>query len=63
MPPCHKDCPKRSTVCHDRKVCPDWGVYQDELKAFNEMRRRRKDAETDYQVVLHTSVRVRKKEE
>lgn len=30
--PCTKDCPRRTAYCHNREVCPDWGMYEDAYK-------------------------------
>ena len=46
-PPCTPDCPRRSWVCHNREVCPDWGTYQDELAAWNAMIYAAKQEEDD----------------
>lgn len=27
--PCTQDCPNRKAGCHDRRVCPAWGEYED----------------------------------
>lgn len=31
--PCTKNCPKRTPYCHNRKVCKDWGDYEDAYQA------------------------------
>lgn len=38
QPPCSRDCPRRSLVCHDPDICPEWGKYQDDLAAFHRAR-------------------------
>ena len=48
LPPCDPKCPRRSMVCHDRAVCPDWGPYQDALAAWHKMILDAKRPEYDY---------------
>ena len=51
LPPCTPDCPKRSWVCHDRKVCPDWGKYQDEMAAWKQMLQAARREQEDFDAV------------
>lgn len=34
--PCKKDCPRRRAGCHNRKICPEWGEYEDAYQAYYE---------------------------
>lgn len=61
MPPCGRYCPKRSQVCHDREVCPEWGIYEDELAAWHKMLRDARRAESDYNGTRIVAAEERKK--
>ena len=59
-PPCTRECPRRSMVCHDREICPDWGRYQDELSAWKLMVYSAKQKEDDLLVARRTEQARRK---
>lgn len=46
--PCTKDCPRRTPYCHDRKVCTDWGKYEDAYKAERAMVAAAAQAQRDF---------------
>ncbi|MBQ7778366.1 MAG: hypothetical protein IJ396_05605 [Oscillibacter sp.] len=51
LPPCDPKCPRRSWICHDRKICPEWGKYQDEMAAWRQMLQAAKREQDDFGAV------------
>ena len=54
MPPCTRDCPRRSMVCHDKEICPEWGDYQTALAAWHAAIQGAKKKEDDLRVARRT---------
>lgn len=50
-PPCGSGCPRRSTACHDSKICPAWGEYQTALAEYKAILAAGRRAEDDYEKV------------
>lgn len=50
-PPCGAGCPRRSTVCHDPKICPAWGAYQTALAEYKAILAAGRRAVDDYEKV------------
>ena len=49
VPPCGEACPRRSTICHDQKICPALGEYQTSLAKYKAILAIGRRAEDDYE--------------
>lgn len=58
-PPCTRDCPERSIVCHNPKICPKWGQYQRDYAAWREFLRKNRREEGDYEGVRKANLKGR----
>lgn len=47
-PPCAPACPRRSSTCHNRKFCEEWGVYEDAQAAYKAAVEAAKREDDDY---------------
>lgn len=51
VPPFGAGCPRRSTACHDPKICPAWGEYQTALAEYKAILAAGRRAVDDYEKV------------